>query len=65
MSASSASSDSATATTTSDSVTATAAVTTATGPERRVARVERWLSKGFGFATDYGRLDTSCTVNTG
>lgn len=61
MSASSASSDSAT----SDSVTATAAVTTATGPERRVARVERWLSKGFGFATDYGRLDTSATVNTG
>lgn len=31
------------------------------GPERRVARVDRWLSKGFGFATDYGRLDTSGT----
>lgn len=54
---------------TSDSSVSPAAVVNAaptgptgpTGPERRVARVDRWLSKGFGFATDYGRLDTSGT----
>lgn len=40
---------------------AAVAVNAPTGPERRVARVDRWLSKGFGFATDYGRLDTSGT----
>lgn len=33
--------------------------------QRRVARVDKWLSKGFGFAIDLGRLDTSSSQNTG
>jgi hypothetical protein len=45
----------------SDSSVSTAPV----GSQRRVGRVEKWLPKGFGFAVDHGRLDTSGTPNTG
>lgn len=44
---------------------AATAAPAATGPERRVGRVERWLNKGYGFVSDLGRLDTSSSPNTG
>lgn len=47
----------------------TAAVTTfnsgITGPHRRVGRVKKWLTKGYGFVTDLGHLDTVNTANSG